>query len=67
MLIESDRIVKCPGCITYLELLDIDTGVVGETLGICYLNVCFLQLISQVIPHLREWEKGGRKRKHSEQ
>lgn len=32
--------------LTYLELLDVDTGVVGKTFCVCDLNVRFFQLIS---------------------
>lgn len=42
--------------LTYLELLDVDTGVVGKTFCVCDLNVRFFQLISQIIPHLEEEE-----------
>lgn len=55
--------MKCADWITYLQLFNIDTGVIGETFCICDLNVSFLQLISQVVPHLLAEER-ERKRKN---
>lgn len=45
----------------YLQFLHIHTGIIRETLSVCNLDVCLLQLIGQIIPHLsekeNEWER----------
>lgn len=45
------------GGVTHLELLDIDTGIVGEAFRVCDLDVGFLQFVSQIIPHLGEKQR----------
>lgn len=47
-----DWIVEGEDWITYFQLFNIDTGVIGETFCICDLNVGFLQFISQIVSHL---------------
>lgn len=44
-------------CVTHLQLLDVDAGVVGEALRVGDLDVCFLQLAGQIIPHLEEEDR----------
>lgn len=47
--------------LSYLQFLHINTGVIRKTLSVCYLDICLLKFIGQIIAHLGERE-GGRKR-----
>lgn len=50
------------GRVTHLQLFHIDTGVVGETFRVGDLDVGFLQLARQIVPHLGEKKRRAGKR-----
>lgn len=52
MILATRRSDGDGGCVTHLQLLDIDTGVVGETFRVGDLDVGFLQFARQIVPHL---------------
>lgn len=56
-MIRTTRRSNDGGCVTHLELFDIDTGVVGETFRVGDLDVGFLQFVSQIVPHLGEKQR----------
>lgn len=41
----------------YLQFLYINTGVIGKTLSVCYLDICLLKLAGQIIAYLQERKK----------
>jgi len=47
--------------LSHLQFLHIHAGIIRETLSVCNLDVCLLQFIGQIIPHLsereNEWER----------
>lgn len=50
------------GCVTHLQLFDIDTRVVGETFRVGDLDVGFLQFAREIVPHLGDKKRRTGKR-----